>query len=210
MKIIGLTGGIASGKNFIAEIFVKHGVVVFDADEEVHKLLELDKSTIEEVKKFSPESFVGQKINRKILRKIVFSNSEKMEMLEKILHPKVRKKYQNFLDKSKKEERRLIMLNIPLLLEKKGYECDKIIAVISTKSIQRERFLARTKESYPETFAEEKENLIKQFEKIFLKQTTNRDRKKAADFVIDNTKSRDFAISQVKNLINLLEKEWAV
>ena len=206
MKIIGLTGGIASGKNFIAEIFANNGAAIFDADEEVHKLLESDKSTIEEVKKFSPESFVEHKINRKILRKIVFSNSEKLEMLEKILHPKVRKKYQSFLAKSKKEGRKMVILNIPLLLEKKGYECDKIIAVISTKSIQRERFLKRTKESYPETFAAEKENLIKQFEKIFLKQTTNKNRKKAADFVIDNTKSKDFAISQVRNLIKLLEK----
>lgn len=100
----------------------------------------------------------------------------------------------------------MVILNIPLLLEKKGYECDKIIAVISARSIQRERFLKRNKEFYPETFAEEKENLRKQFEKIFLKQNTNRDRKKAADFVIDNTKSKDFAISQVKNLIKLLEK----
>ena len=127
-------------------------------------------------------------------------------MLEKILHPKVRKKYQSFLDKSKKEGRKMVILNIPLLLEKKGYECDKIIAVISARSIQRERFLKRNKEFYPKTFAEEKENLIKQFEKIFLKQNTNSDRKKAADFVIDNTKSKDFAISQVKNLIKLLEK----
>jgi dephospho-CoA kinase len=206
MKIIGLTGGIASGKNFIAEIFVKHGAVIFDADAEVHKLLESDKSTIKEIRNSFPESFIEQKINRKILRKIVFSNSEKLEMLEKILHPKVRKKYQSFLAKSKKEGRKMVILNIPLLLEKKGYECDKIIAVISAKSIQRKRFLARTKESYPETFAEEKENLIKQFEKIFLKQTTNKDRKKVADFVIDNTKSKDFAISQVRNLINLLEK----
>ncbi len=206
MKIIGLTGGIASGKNFIAEIFANNGAAIFDADEEVHKLLESDKSTIEEVKKFSPESFIEQKINRKILGKIVFSNSEKLEMLEKILHPKVRKKYQSFLDKSKKEGRKMVILNIPLLLEKKGYECDKIIAVISAKSIQRNRFLERAKESYPEIFAEEKENLIKQFEKIFLKQTTNKDRKKVADFVIDNTKSRDFTISQVKSLNKLLEK----
>ena len=206
MKIIGLTGGIASGKNFIAEIFAKNGAVIFDADVEVHKLLESDKSTIEEVINSFPESFIEQKINRKILGKIVFSNSKKLEILEKILHPKVRKKYQSFLDKSKKEGKKLVILNIPLLLEKKGYEYDKIIAVISTKSIQRKRFLARTKEFYPETFAEEKENLIKQFEKIFLKQTTNKDRKKVADFVIDNTKSKDFTISQVKSLNKLLEK----
>lgn len=204
MKIIGLTGGIASGKNFIAEIFAKNGAAVFDADSEVHKLLELDKSTIEEVRNSFPESFIEQKINRKILGKIVFSNSKKLETLEKILHPKVRKKYQSFLAKSKKEGRKMVILNIPLLLEKKGYECDKIIAVIATKVIQRKRFLDRAKKSSSENFAKEKENLIKQFEKIFLKQATNNDRKKAADFVIDNTKSKDFAIRQVKSLSQLL------
>ena len=59
MKIIGLTGGVASGKNFVAEIFAQKGAVIFDADKEVHRLLDSDKSTISKVKKIFPESFLN-------------------------------------------------------------------------------------------------------------------------------------------------------
>jgi len=101
MKIIGLTGGIASGKNFVAEILAKKDAAIFDADKEVHKLLESDKSTILEVSKKFSQSFIDKKINRKILGEIVFSPGEKgakkLKILEKIIHPKIRKNHLEFL-----------------------------------------------------------------------------------------------------------------
>lgn len=203
MKIIGLTGGIASGKNFVAEVFAKNGAVVFDADKEVHQLLELDKSTFREVNKFFPEAVIDKKIDRKILGKIVFSaedkSGKKLKILEKILHTKVRKKYQEFLKKSKKEK--LAVLNIPLLLESEGYDCDKIVAIITSKAIQKKRFLERAKKNHPKIFAAEKKNFEKKFEQIRSKQLSNLERKKRADFVINSSLSKASTIKQVKKFL---------
>ncbi len=201
MKIIGLTGGIATGKNFVADIFTKNGAAIFDADQEVHKLLESDKSTFEEVKKYFPEVIVSNKIERKILGKIVFDDEKKIKTLEKIIHPEIRKNYQKFLQNAKKDKKEIVILNIPLLLESKGYKCDKIIAIITKKSLQKERFLIREKESNPKNFAVEKKNLEKKFEQIYKKQINNLARKKAADFVVMNNGSKLDLASQINKIL---------
>ncbi len=199
MKIIGLTGGVASGKNLIAEIFAKNGAAVFDADAEVHKLLELDKSTIQAVKKIFPASFIEQKIDRKILGKIVFADEKKLRVLEKILHPKVRKNYQKFLKSAREEKKKFAVLNIPLLLETKGYKCDYVVAIIAKKSVQKKRFLAREKNKNPAAKISESE---KKFTKIISKQISNSERKAKADFVIKNDGSMTDAAVQVKKILS--------
>ncbi|MBP7710828.1 MAG: dephospho-CoA kinase [Rickettsiales bacterium] len=197
MKIIGLTGGIASGKNFVAEIFAQNGAAVFDADFEVHQLFASDKSVIAAVMKNFPDSFVEGKIERKILGKIVFSDAKKLEILEKILHPKVREKYQEFLANAQKSKKKIAVLNIPLLLETQGYKCDKIVAIVASPSIQKRRFLARHKK----TTATEKKNLEKKFEQIRSKQISNSERKSGADFVVNSGGSKRFTVEQVEKII---------
>ena len=197
MKIIGLTGGIASGKNFVAEIFAQKGAAVFDADFEVHQLFASDKSVIGAVKKNFPESFVEGKIERKILGKIVFSDAAKLAILEKILHPKVREKYQEFLANAQKSKKKIAVLNIPLLLETKGYKCDKIVAIVASPSVQKRRFLARHKK----ISAAEKQNLEKKFEQIRSKQISNLARKASADFVVNSGGSKEFTRRQVEGVV---------
>ena len=201
IKIIGLTGGIASGKNFVAEIFAQEGAAVFDEDKEVHKLFELDKSTIAEVKKNFPTSFVEGKISRKILGKIVFENAKELQILEKIIHPKVRKKYQEFLENSCQQGKKLIVLNVPLLLEVDVYKCDKILAILASPSIQKKRFLARARKNNPKIFAAEKKNLEKRFEQIRAKQVSNKVRKFKADLVINTNGSKAETLQQIIKII---------
>ena len=201
MKIIGLTGGIASGKNFVAEIFQKNGAAIFDADKEVHELLESHAEAIKEVKENFPESVIGKKISRKLLGQIVFSDPQKLKILEKIIHVKVREEYQIFLQKAVKEKKRLAVLNIPLLLETQSYKCDKVVVIIVSDEVQKKRFLMRAKKTDPENFLHEKENLIRKFEKIKSKQIDNLKRKKHADFVVDNSLTKAFTIKQVKKII---------
>ncbi len=201
MKIIGLTGGIASGKNFVAEIFQKNGAAVFDADKEVHELLESHAEAIKEVKENFPESVIGEKISRKLLGQIVFSDPQKLKILEKIIHVKVREEYQIFLQKAAKKKKKLAILNIPLLLETQSYKCDKIVAIIVLDEVQKKRFLMRAKKTDPENFLHEKENLIRKFEKIKSKQIDNLKREKHADFVINNSLTKAFTIKQVKKII---------
>src|SRR5690606_26497739 len=111
--------------------------LIFDADKEVHKLLESDEPTIQKVREKFPQSFVDGKIERKILGKIVFSDESQLRILEKIIHPEVRKKYSEFVAAAQKKSTKLLVLNIPLLLETKGYKCDKIIAIIAGEETQK-------------------------------------------------------------------------
>ncbi len=190
--VVGLTGGIAAGKNFVADIFAKNGAIIFDADKEVHQLLESDKSTVEEVVKNFSESLVDGKIDRKILAKIVFSNEEKLRILEKILHPKVRQKYQEFLAYAQKQKIKLVVLNVPLLLEAEGYKSDYIVAITAPLELRKKRYLLRSKNSD-----------LKTFNKIRRKQLSDLERKKRADFVIRNI-DEDLTSWEVRKIINSL------
>lgn len=203
MKIIGLSGGIASGKNFIAEIFAENGCVIFDADAEVHELLSRHKLTISEVKKHFPESFIDKKIDRKILGKIVFSNQKKLQILEKIIHQKVRENYAEFLKNAKKDGAKYVVLNIPLLLETKGYECDFIVAIITKREMQIKRFIAREKLKNPQSLVKD---LKEKFAQIIKRQISNQMRKKHADFIIQNDGLKSHAVKQVKEILKKINK----
>lgn len=200
MKIIGLSGGVASGKNFISEIFAKNGAAVFDADKEVHNLLKSDSQSIFEIKNHFPESFVNNSIDRKILGKIVFGDTKKLDILEAILHPKIRHSYKNFLKEAHKQNRKFVLLNIPLLLEKEGYKCNKIIAILIPEKIQKQRFLQRYKKLNSNDFAKNLPQIEQRFYQIKSNQLNNLQRKKKADFVIFNGLSKAYSLQQVKKI----------
>ena len=195
ITVIGLTGGIASGKNFVSEVFAKNGAAIFDADKEVHKLLELDESTIDEVKENFPESVIEKKIDRKILASIVFADEKKLKILEKILHPKVRGTCQKFLKKAGEEKKEIAVLNIPLLLETGHYKCDRIVAISAPIAIRKKRFLARSKSAD-----------VKIFNRICAKQISDAKREEKADFVINSGGSKGDVARRVKAIITDLRK----
>lgn len=190
--VVGLTGGIAAGKNFVADIFAKNGAAIFDADKEVHRLLESDKLTFEEVAKNFSESLIDGKIDRKILAKIVFFNEEKLLILEKILHPKVRQKYQEFLADAERRKIKLVVLNVPLLLESECYKSDYIVAITAPLALRKKRYLLRSKNSD-----------LTNFNKIRRKQLSDLERKKRADFVIRNT-DEDLTSQKVRKITDYL------
>lgn len=179
MKIIGLSGGIASGKNFIAELFAKKGAAIFDADKEVHELFINDQDAINQVAQHFPSVLENNKINRKILSKLVFQEAEKLQILEKILHKKVRQKYQEFLEAN---QSKIKVLNVPLLLESQAYKCDKIIMLDISEETQKQRFLQREKELNQDFSYEKAEQ---KFFHIKSKQMPNEKRRQFADFIID-------------------------
>ena len=201
MKIIGLTGGIASGKNFVASIFEKKGAAIFDADREVHEILINDKRIISKIGDSFPDAVKSGVIDRNILGKIVFSDKTKLSILEKILHLEVRKKQQKFILEAKQNNKKIAILNIPLLLEKEGYECDKIISLVIAPSIQRRRFLTRVRKLNPKKFLSEKKNLEKKFQQIRSHQISNSERKKRSDFVINTGFSKAYTIKQIEDII---------
>ncbi len=195
MKIIGLSGALASGKNFAAEFFAQKGAAIFDADKQVHEALTSDKALIVKIAEIFPQSFVNKKIERKILGKIVFADVKKLQILEDIIHPIIRKKYLEFIAKSRQEKKKIVVLNIPLLLEKQGYECDKVIALVVQPKVQKNRYFARHKD-------QPKKELEEKFSKITRLQFTNQQRKEKADFVVNTSFSKARTTMQLQKIFN--------
>lgn len=186
MKIIGLSGGIASGKNTVADIFHELGIEVFDADAVVHNLYSQDPEIIKLVAQNFLESFDGKIINRKILSALISQNPSQIHILEKIIHPKIREIYQNFLEKNLQKKSNFVVINIPLLLESNQYKADKIIAIIADEKLRQDRYIQRVvadlKNANPDLINE----LKNKFLMLKNKQISDEERIKKADFVIYN------------------------
>jgi dephospho-CoA kinase len=195
MKILAITGGIASGKNFICDIFKKFNAEIFDADLIVHQLLKNDSEIIQQIAQNFPQSLENSEsnqlqISRKNLGKIIFEDAKKRQILEQIIHPKIRQKYQNFIATNLENKTSFAVLNIPLLLESKNYKYDFLIAIKCDLETRKTRFYER----YQKQFSQEnstkqqltKEEIITYFEKILATQTSDEIRFAQADFFIDN------------------------
>jgi len=200
MIVVGISGGVASGKSFVSDIFAKSGAEIFDADKEVHDILRNDKSVIKIISKIFPDSIINETVDRKKLGNIVFNSKNKLKLLEKIIHPLVRKRYKKIFLKSRKDKKNILVLDIPLLLEKGGYDCDVVIALIVPKKIQQIRFLQRQKKFEKISFFK------KRFKQITKLQLDNTSRKKMADFVINTSKPKVETRKVVKNIIKELSQ----
>lgn len=203
-KIIGLTGTVASGKNFVAQIFADLGASVFDADKEVHEILEKNKIAINKIQKEFPESFVKNKIDRKILGNLVFKDKKKKEILEKIIHPIVKQDRHDFIKRAIYQRKELIILNIPLLFEKNiHFQCHHNILVTAPKFIQKHRFLKREKSK---NIASKSNLIVAKFEDILQNQISDRDKERMADFIIKNGQNRSSTFRQTIKIFKKLIK----
>lgn len=143
MKVIGLTGSIATGKSFVADLFRKRKIKVFSSDFEVSNLLEREE-VIEEIKNISElaNAVKAKEIDKTTLSRIVFDDIKALKLLEQILHPLVEVEMKNFLYKYKQEK--TVLLEIPLLFEKeRQVYCNRIISTYCSEVIQKERALRR-------------------------------------------------------------------
>lgn len=158
MPVIALTGNYGMGKSTVAGFFRKAGAITLDLDDVVDDLLREDK-IIEEIRRiFGEEVFSKKGLNRSRVAEIVFSDKEKRELLESLLHPLVIERMKVFL--SKTNRRKVIIVEIPLLFEK-GYEneFDMTITVYSDiettlerlekKGINRDHALMRLQAQMP-------------------------------------------------------------
>lgn len=142
--LIGITGGIGSGKSTIAKYIESKGFPVYYADEEAKKIMQ-SKEVITKIKNlFGEDILINDQINRAKLAKIVFSNPESLSKLNEIIHPIVAK---NFMDwKSNHINHHLIFKEAAILFESGSYkDCDKIITVTAPKSIRIKRVIKRDK-----------------------------------------------------------------
>lgn len=190
MVVLGVTGSIGAGKSTVANIFRNYKIPVFDADFEARAVLKKNKTVLKKIKNEFPWAFSDGSINRRQIGRVVFTNDQKLQTLEKIIHPYVLSKIQLFLKREKRSGTRLVVLDIPLLFET-GLEkiCDKIIVVTAPPALRRHRVLAR----------KGMKSLV--FKKIQRKQLSDAIKKKKADFIISNVGSRCLLSRAVKNIL---------
>ena len=190
--IIGLTGGIASGKSTVSKYLVEKGFKVYDADK-IAKDISEKKSVQEEIILTFGNKILDKNgnIDRKKLKEIVFENKEKLEKLNGIIHPKVIDFYKEL--KEKKTDK-VIIFDVPLLFES-GIDkfCDKILVVISDYEVQLNRIIERDKINRELA------------EKIIKSQLSNEERIKKADVVIENNSSLEDLFEKVERFC---ERIW--
>lgn len=149
-KIIGLTGGIASGKSTVSSLLIKKGFKVIDADIISREVAEHGKPAYKEIIKYFGEKVVhdDKSLNRKILGDLVFSDKQLLQVLNNIIHPYIFKEL-NYQINEECSNNNVIFLDIPLLIErhdefiKQGIMFDEVWLVFVDKDIQLERLMLR-------------------------------------------------------------------
>jgi dephospho-CoA kinase len=185
---IALSGSIGMGKSTIAKMFSQLGILIWSADEAVHKLY----SKGEIANKLLGEQFgdiydENGDIDRQILSKLILENPQNLNIIEKIVHPLVKSNREFFISNAQLNNLPYIILDIPLLFETNSQNnFDKIIIVDCNAETQEKRVLARP-------------NMTpKKFKAILSKQIPNLEKIKMADFVIDTNQELDNCFNQVK------------
>lgn len=165
-KIIGLTGGIGSGKTTIARLFQENRVPVYIADEEARKIMELPETIHQVVQLFGNKVLIEGKIDRKQLAQIVFNDPSKLKKLNELIHPLVAKDFKTWLQFYHSYP--FIIKESAILFESGSYkDCDKIIVVTASEEMRVKRVMKRdqlTKEAVLERMknqSSDKEKILK-------------------------------------------------
>ncbi len=142
VKVIGLTGGIGSGKTTIANFFKEKGVPVYIADDEAKKVMQ-SIEIIDQIKSvFGETLFENNILNRAKLAEIVFNNADKLAQLNAIVHPAVKKDFENWLQQHKNDQ--YVVYEAAILFESGRYkECDYIVTVTAPIEVRIERVMKR-------------------------------------------------------------------
>ncbi|HTB05784.1 MAG TPA: dephospho-CoA kinase [Bacteroidia bacterium] len=194
MLKIGITGGIGSGKSTVCSIFRCFGIPVFNADEAGRRILAEDETVKLEVVQLLGESVLDKgQLNRKAIASIVFNDKAKLEKLNAIIHPRVRRAFTDWTDKQKAQ---FVIDEAAILFESGTYAIlDAVIVVTAPEKLRIERVMARDGLSET-TIRERMKNQWSEEEKI-----------KRAAFVIQNDET-SLLIPQVIDVYNhLLSKK---
>ncbi|MEG1236883.1 MAG: dephospho-CoA kinase [Flavobacterium sp.] len=142
VKVIGLTGGIGSGKTTIANFFKEKGVPVYISDDEAKKVMQ-SIEIIDKIKSaFGETLFENNVLNRAKLAEIVFNNADKLAQLNAIVHPAVKKDFENWLQRHKSDQ--FVVYEAAILFESGRYkECDYIVTVTAPIEVRIERVIKR-------------------------------------------------------------------
>lgn len=197
MKIIAITGGVATGKTTVTKFlssFLKAKII--DADEISHKLLAPGGKTWEKAVQSFGENILKKdsSIDRKALGQHVFCDASQRKKLEKIVHPAVKKDIKDKLKQFRRNHQEWVIMDIPLLFEAKmEHMADKIIVVVRNRKSQIEALLKGKKLS------------LKEAENRINSQLPLSEKEKLADFVVDNNGKIQETEKQVREIFLSLQ-----
>lgn len=147
MPVIGVTGGIATGKSsFCVALGGLTNATFFDADTSAHELAQNDDAVRELiVAEFGPIAYTPNgDLNRALIRTMVFADAGKKRALEQILHPRIRRQW-SLEAESRRHSTELFIADIPLLYETAGETlCDRVVVVACSRDVQLERLMQRS------------------------------------------------------------------
>lgn len=196
MRNIGMTGGIGSGKNQVADIFNQLGFYTIDSDISSRKVMEKGEAAYEKIVSFFGSDILDENDNilRKKLGDIVFSDKAKLKTLENIVHPAIYEYEKK--ERSKiygKDDKAVVITHAALIIESGSIDkYDALIVISCPDELQVERVMQR------DNFSEEKAR------NIVAHQMPNEERLKYADFIIDNSSTLDDLYNEVKRVYNLI------
>ena len=185
---IGILGDIGSGKSYVARQF---GYPVFNADYEVTKLYQQNKKIFSKLKKNLPNYIHSFPIEKKEITNAILANKNNLNKIVKIVHLEIRKKMNKFLKKYK--NKKIVILDIPLLLENKINKKEDILVFIESKQLDILKRLKRRPNF--------NQKLLKKFKDI---QYPIKFKKKKSDFIIKNDFTKKTVKNAIKNILNEL------
>lgn len=144
MKIVGLTGGIGSGKSIILEVFSSYGVPCYQADNRAKELMQKSPELIRQIKVlFGEDIYQDKKLNRSKLADIVFGDKKKLKSLNALVHPLVNKDFQFFLN----QQNTAYVIKEAAILFETGVakDCDETILVTAPEKLRIQRVMKRDK-----------------------------------------------------------------
>jgi dephospho-CoA kinase len=195
--IVGVTGSFSSGKSTVANFLAEQGVTVLDADTAAHQMMEPGENCYQSVVKLFGDSILGegQRIDRQLLGKIVFSDFKKLQKLNQIIHPYVKRKFKEATARILRENpRSLIVFDVPLLVESgMAGDVDWMVVVTTTVKKQIERAMER--------FGLAEREALRRIQA----QLPLREKARRADFVISTSGTLDETKEQVEKLCQQLK-----
>ena len=191
--VLGITGGIATGKTAVSNILQEMGFDIIDMDIISREVIELPEVIKMLTKEFGTDILTNSSIDRKKLRNAVFDSSEKVNKLNSIMHPAIIKISKEKIEHLKSMKKKLIVVVIPLLFEVNlEYLVDKILLVAASREKQTERIIKRDN-----TNKTDAENIINS-------QMPLDEKRKKSDFIIENNGSLSELREKVLEFLNNL------
>ncbi|MEC2077649.1 dephospho-CoA kinase [Metabacillus fastidiosus] len=193
--IVGLTGGIASGKSTVSNMFKEKNITVVDADQIARDVVEIGEPAYKAIVQHFGKEILNndETINRAKLGSIIFQNEEERKILNNIVHPEVRKEMMRQTEIAKENKEEIVVLDIPLLYESNlTHLVHKTLLVYVDENVQVKRLMERNNYTYEEA-------------KMRMEaQLSLKDKLKLADNVINNNGT----IGETEEQLNELINEW--